>query len=382
MVIGINGYEAVVPRFGFDKKTGLPNRVGSGLYCYELLKSLSEIDKNNKYLIFLPCEPTSDLPKESSNWHYKIVKPRKLWTLLGLSMEFLFKKSNPDVFFSPTHYLPLFLSVPAAISILDLSYMHFPELVLKRELTQLKVWGKYSINRAKRIFTISQASKDDIINLYKIPKEKVVVTYPGIREISSIEHRTLSMDKLKEKYNIKEDYILFVGTLQPRKNIVRLIEAFSILKKKDLQLVVVGKKGWMYEDILNAPDKFKVKDKVKFFDLVSDDDLPSFYKNAICFVLPSHYERFRLPVLEAMRYGCPVLTSNVSSLPEAGGDAALYFDPQDVGDIAKSLESIIQNSELRNKLIKKGYEQVKKFSWDKTASQTLSVLESLVESKK
>jgi len=130
----------------------------------------------------------------------------------------------------------------------------------------------------------------------------------------------------------------------------------------------------LYEDILKAPKKFEIKDKVKFLDFVSDEDLPGFYENAICFVLPSLYEGFGLPVLEAMKYGCPVITSSVSSLPEAGGDAALYINPLDVEDIAKNLELIINNSELRKKLIEKGYEQVKKFSWEKTARETLDVL--------
>jgi len=200
------------------------------------------------------------------------------------------------------------------------------------------------------------------------------------------------MDEIRNKYGIRGEYILFVGTLQPRKNIVRLIEAFAFvchpelvsgsqskrdsdLRQNDIQLVIVGKKGWLFDEILKAPKKFGIEDKVKFLDFVADEDLPLFYKNALCFVLPSLYEGFGLPILEAMQYGCPVITSNVSSLPEAGGDAALYVNPLDVDDIVKNLELIIQNSELRNKLKKKGYEQVKKFSWEKTARETLRVLE-------
>ncbi len=182
-----------------------------------------------------------------------------------------------------------------------------------------------------------------------------------------------------KQFGIKGEYILFVGTLQPRKNITRLIEAFSkISNTSNLSLVVVGKKGWQYDEILEAPKKFEVEEKVKFLDFIADEDLPNLYKNALCFVLPSLYEGFGLPVLEAMKYGCPVITSNISSLPEAGGDAALYVDPLDVNDIAKNLELIIQNSELRKKLIKKGYEQIKKFSWEKTARETLSVLTKIV----
>ena len=167
-----------------------------------------------------------------------------------------------------------------------------------------------------------------------------------------------------------------MGTIQPRKNIARLIEAFSKIKN-EIQLVIVGKKGWLYEEILETPKKLEIADRVKFLDFVTDEDLPIFYKNAMCFVLPSLYEGFGLPVLEAMQYGCPVITSNVSSLPEAGGDAALYVDPLNVDDIKKNLDLIINNSELRKKLIKKGYEQAARFSWEKTAKETLKVLTEL-----
>src|SRR3989344_3387993 len=377
MTIGINGYEAVVSRFGYDPKTGLPRRVGSGEYCYQLLVNLHKIDKENVYIIYLPQVPTSDLPRESANWRYKVIRPRKMWTLIGLSLEFLLRRSRPDAFLSPTHYLPIFAPSRSFISILDTSYVHFPELFRFNDLNQLTKWTKYSAKKAKGVFTISQASKDDIIKTYGVSGQRVVVTYPGIRQGLMIKDKGLSMDEIRKKHGVNDKYVLFVGTLQPRKNIARLIEAFSKLNKSDLNLVIVGKKGWKFEEILAAPEKFGVGNKVKFLDSVTDEDLPAFYKNAICFVLPSLYEGFGLPVLEAMQYGCPVLTSNISSLPEAGGDSVLYCDPENVDDIAKNLESMIQNSELRKKLIEKGFEQVKKFSWEKTAKETLSALQEL-----
>jgi glycosyltransferase involved in cell wall biosynthesis len=191
------------------------------------------------------------------------------------------------------------------------------------------------------------------------------------------------MNELKKKFQISDQYILFVGTLQPRKNITRLIEAFSCLKPyalslRSLQLVIVGKKGWQYKEILKAPNKFGVADRVKFLDFVSDEDLPSLYKNALCYVLPSLYEGFGLPVLEAMKYDCPVITSNVSSLPEAGGDAALYVDPMNVQDIAEKIELLIRDEKLRRELIGKGRKQIKKFSWEKAAKETLKVLGEIV----
>jgi len=163
------------------------------------------------------------------------------------------------------------------------------------------------------------------------------------------------------------------------KNISRLIEAFSqVLKKNhDIDLVIIGKKGWLYEPILKKPGELGISDKVKFLDFISDEELPSFYQHAMCYVLPSLYEGFGLPVLEAMQYGCPVITSNVSSLPEAGGDAALYVDPENVSDIAEKIVQMIENTSLRKSLIAKGHEHVKQFSWEKTAKKTLEVLENL-----
>ncbi|MCL6096461.1 MAG: glycosyltransferase family 4 protein [Patescibacteria group bacterium] len=387
MKIGINGYEAVVPRFGFDNKTGLPNRVGSGEFCYQLLLALSKIDKINEYSIFLPSKPTSDMPKASPKWKYVVFSSRKLWTLLGLSGKLVLGKNKIDVFFSPTHYLPFATSAPSIITILDVSYLYYPELFKKKDLYQLKLWGGYSIKKAKKIITISNSSKNDIIKMYGKKAEDVSVAYPGIKQELSFGQKELSMDELNKKFGIKGDYILFVGTLQPRKNLVRLVEAFSRLKdvrpKTDdlspkseiLSLVVVGKKGWQFEDILNAPKKYGVENRVKFLDSVSDKELPSFYKNALCFVIPSLYEGFGLPVLEAMKYGCPVLTSSISSLPEAGGDAAMYFNPEDVFDIAEKINKVISDPSLRDEMVKKGYNQIKKFSWEKTAKETLKVLE-------
>ncbi|MEX2007357.1 MAG: glycosyltransferase family 1 protein [Candidatus Levyibacteriota bacterium] len=372
MTIGINGYEAVVPRFGYDVDTGLPNRVGSGEVSFELLKQLYDLDKKNNYRIYLPVQKSVDLPKERENWSYIVVKNQKLWTATALSKKLFSDRRKLDVFFSPTHYLPVYIPCPAAVAILDLSYIHFPELFKKRDLYQLKLWGKYSARKASRILTISEASKNDIINYYSVKSSKVDAIYPGIKEMDK-KVRT----NIRSKYKIEGDYILFVGTLQPRKNIAKLIEAFSEIKNKNIKLVIVGKKGWMFEEILNAPKKYEVSERVRFIDSVSDEDLPGFYAGAFCFVLPSLYEGFGLPVLEAMQNGCPVITSKVSSLPEAGGDAALYVNPHDSTDITEKLDKILSDDKLREDMIKKGFEQVKKFSWENTARKVLGVLEEL-----
>lgn len=358
MIIGIDGNE-----------TNVEKKVGIGEYAYELLMQFSQFSINNlQFRIYLKDKPLDDLPKENENWRYRVIGPKKLWTQITLPIDLYLHRPKPDVFFTPSHYAPRFSSVPTAISIMDLSYIHYPELFKKNDLYQLVNWTKYSVKKASKIFTISLASKNDIIHVYKVSESKVVVTYPGIKETK--------MNSTRNKYR---EYILFVGTLQPRKNIVRLIEAFSKVKDKhqNLKLLIVGKKGWLFEEIFEAPKKFGVEDKVRFLDFVKDEDMLSLYKNALCFVLPSLYEGFGLPVLEAMKYGCPVILSNVSSLPEAGGDAALYFDPQNPDDIAEKLDKVLSDKKLRSEMIKKGYEQVKKFSWEKTAKETLKVLEEI-----
>ena len=280
MRIGINGYEAVISRFGFDKKSGLPLRVGSGEYAHQLLTSLNKTDKKNNYFVYLPDALSSDMPGESENWHYVVFSSKKLWTILSLSKKLLKNEEGLDVFFSPTHYFPI-ISPKSVISILDVSYLKYPKMFKKKDLYQLKIWGDLSIKKAKKILTISEASKSDIIKEYGVRPDKVAVVYPGVKsEIRSSKSETntkFKMQNLKnmEKFGIKNEYILFVGTLQPRKNIVRLIEAFSMVVQKysssersesrnqfstrqvpdgnlsssnnnGLQLVIVGKKGWQY----------------------------------------------------------------------------------------------------------------------------------------
>jgi len=365
MLIGIDGNEANVK-----------NRVGIGEYAYELLLQFKkQKNPNTKFLIYLKEKALLDMPKEDEGWRYKVIGPKKMWTQFALPVSLILGKQKPDLFFTPSHYAPRFTSLKTAISIMDLSYIHFPKLFRKEDLYQLTNWTKYSAENARLVFTISKSSKDDIIREYNLDSKKVIVTYPGIREIRSMKNTDL------KKFNLTNDYILFVGTLQPRKNITKLIEAFSKIEKKDIDLVIVGKKGWLYEEILASPKKFDIEKRVKFLDFVTDEELPSLYKNAKCFVLPSLYEGFGLPVLEAMKYGCPVITSNISSLPEAGGNAAIYVNPEDVKDITEKINKVLKDERLREDMIKKGEAQVKKFSWEKTARETLSALEKLAKEK-
>jgi len=383
MLIGIDGNEANIKK-----------RVGSNKYAFELLWGIYRImqkskrknqNVNGKFKIYLKEKPLSDLPKQTGWWQYKVIKPVKFWTQWRLPLALYFSQARPDVFFTPGHYLPRWAPCPLVMAIMDLSYVYFPEMFKKSDLWQLRNWTAHSVKIAKKILTISKFSKDAIIDYYHLDREKVIVAYPGVNQNTKIKMQKSKLkskiQNLKNKYQIKGDYILYVGTLQPRKNVVRLIEAFKILTSqrsmRNTQLVIVGKKGWLYDEIFQKVKKLGLEDDVIFTGYVSDNDLPVFYQNALCFVLVSLYEGFGLPVLEAMKYGCPVVASNVSSLPEVVGKAGILVNPKDIKSIARGINEAIKK---RKKLINQGFKQVKKFSWEKCARQTLEVLKDVAQS--
>ncbi|OGG24531.1 hypothetical protein A3A79_05095 [Candidatus Gottesmanbacteria bacterium RIFCSPLOWO2_01_FULL_43_11b] len=352
MNIAIDGYEANVK-----------NRVGIGRYAFEILSHIYNLQPKHLFRIYIPSKPLPDMPKETSWWKYRIVRPKTLWTFFGLPGALT--KDKPDVIFSPTHYVPRFVKIPRVMAIMDLSYLEYPELFRKQDLHKLKNWTAYGASIAKKILTISNFSKNDIIKTYKIDPEKVVVTYPGMSK------------QLISEAPAEKNYILSVGTIQPRKNYIRLIEAFSMVLPNfpGLKLVIIGKKGWLFDETLEAPSKFGILKDVIFLHSVQDTLLSGFYQHAKCLVLPSLYEGFGLPVLEAMALKCPVVVSRISSLPEIAGDAGIYVDPENVESIADGIIKAL--TEKNDDRIKKGLIQVKKFSWEKAARQTLEVLESI-----
>jgi glycosyltransferase involved in cell wall biosynthesis len=373
MIIAIDGYEA----------NNIP-RVGIGRYAYEILRHIYKRRQNIKdsqilFRIYLPELPVDDMPVETTWWKYKIVPFKKLWTFIGLPLALKIDKPHFDVCFSPTHYIPRFINHNVAMSVMDLSFLYYKDLFKKKDLYKLTNWTKYSIAHSNKIFTISQYSKDAIIKMYNLKPDHIIVTYPGI---DNVKLSSMNKEDLLKKYQVSGNFILAVGTIQPRKNYIRLIEAFSIFLSKNKQkfrninLVIIGKKGWMYDEILKTPQKFNVTDKVKFLDFVDDADLDLFYKYALCFVMPSLYEGFGLPVGEAILRSCPVVVSQVSSLPEVAGPAGIYINPLDANSIANGLLTAVRERNLiqGKTRIKMGLNHVKQFSWEKAAKMTLDSL--------
>jgi len=353
-------------------------RVGIGEYAYQVIKQLYNYRLKHKFVIFLKNPPKNDLPIVSENWEYQIIGPKPFWTQLALPIKLLTSR-NLDVIFSPTHYAPRFSPIPSVISIMDLSFIRYPKLFNRKDQLQLKRWTKYSIRQAKYVLTISQFSKNQIIDFYKADSNKIYVTYPGYKkEIYRVNYAAEEINQVKKKYGLS-NYLMFVGTIQPRKNIQRLVIAFSKLVKNfpDLKLVIIGKKGWLYEDIFKMMENKAMVKKIVYLGYIEDIQIAKLYNGASCFVLPSLYEGFGLTVIEAMACGCPVIVSNISSLPEVAGNAAIYVEPTSIESIVSGINGIIRQDQqyYREDRIKKGLTQVKKYSWENCGLKTLEVLE-------
>ncbi|QQG43449.1 MAG: glycosyltransferase family 4 protein [Candidatus Daviesbacteria bacterium] len=373
MKIWIDGYEANVPQ-----------RLGSSQVAYELIRSLEKLDQKNEYTIFLPSSPMEDMPQEREGWKYKILRPSKLWTRITLPFALYFARIKPDLFFSPTHYVPRFCPVPKVVTIFDLSFLQFPEMFNKGDLYKLTNWTKFSVLNSQHVLTISNFTKKDLIKQYKLKADKITIFYPGFDQTVFRPIKNSSqIKKIQDKYGIVGRYIIFIGTIQPKKNIIRLMEAVKNIE--DLKLVVVGKttgpgrEAWQFQEILQTPQKLDIPERVIFPGFVPTEELPCLLSGAAAFVLPSLWEGFGIPVVEAMATGTPVVVSNVSSLPEVVGKAGLLIDPYSVTQIEQAIRAVINDKKLNEALSKLGLQQAQKYSWETAAKVVLSTFTKLVK---
>ncbi len=379
MIIGIDGNEANVEK-----------RVGVNVYAFELLRTIAKLQENgvvnHRLIVFLKRPPFSDMPKETQNFKYKIIRGGGAWILTKL-MPYLWKNLEKlDVIFSPSHYVPPICSQPRSCSIMDLGYLKSSGHFKKYDFWQLKYWSAISIFASKVVFAISENTKREIVNRYPFVSKKVVVT-PLAYDSNLFNMKVAKEDivRVKDKYTIVSDYILFLSTLKPSKNIEGLIEAFNIISGRfpDVKLAIAGKKGWLYDSIFEKTQKLNLEKKIIFTDYVSEEDKPALIAGAKVFCLPSFHEGFGLDVLNAMACGIPVVISDRGSLPEVAGKAGVYIDPNFPKSIAEGLDKVLSMNDIEyNKLVAKGLDQVKKFSWEKTALTTLKGLENVSGQKR
>ena len=340
MLIGINARAAFKePRTGVEE------------YTYQLINHLTILEESKRHRFILYS-------------HKNLRWPLPIWTQIRLAGEMAI--NPPDVLFIPVHVLPLIHPQNSVVTIHGLEYEYYPEMYPWRHLKYLRWSTKYALKNARQIIAVSENTKRDLIKLYGGQPEKIEVIHHGYNV------RPLRSNKIVRplRSNICP-FILFIGRLEVKKNIQGLIKAFNLLKKKyqiPHKLILVGPRGYGYENS-------KFKNDVIEKGYISQEEKSQLLEKADLFVLPSFYEGFGMPILEAQAVGCPVITSNVSSMPEVAGQGALLIKPKNIEGIAEAMYKVISDKEFKKDLVTKGYENIKKFSWQKCAQETLKILE-------
>lgn len=374
MIIGIDGNEA-----------NIKERVGVNTYAFELLWSLSKLqgesESKHRLIVYLKNDPLADMPKETQNFKYKIIPGDKLWILTKLTPSLFFHNPKPDLFFSPSHYVPVIAPMPRICAIMDLGYLEHSGQFAKKDFWQLRVWSAISIFVSKSIIAISNSTKQEIVRHYPGASRKIhAISLAYDSDSFNINIPEKDVRRVKNRYAIVDDYVLYLGTLKPSKNIESLIAAFSKFQIGNIKLVIAGKKGWMYESIFQKVKELSLEDKVIFTDFVLEADKPGLIKGAKVFALPSFWEGFGLDILNAMAVGVPVVASNVGSIPEVVGEAGILVDPKSIKSIADGIGKVLSApKEKYNNIVTLGLVQAKKFSWEKTAKETMRVLEGTVK---
>jgi glycosyltransferase involved in cell wall biosynthesis len=367
-------------RIGIDAR--LWNETGVGRYIRNLVWQLAQIDKKNDYVLFVTQEfKIEDLGFTSDKW--KIVPTDIRWHTVDEQLVFhkVIENEALDLVHFPYFSIPILYKNPFVITIHDLIINHFPTgkaSTLPFPLYNIKRFGyqyviKQAAKKAQKILTVSDATKNEIVDHLKVSKEKIVVTYEGID--SSIIAKTDSGQA--RMTGLKGKYFLYVGNAYPHKNLERLVASFALLHEKDsdVKLVLVGQKNYFYNQVEEIVRKKGLEKSIIFTGKVDDNALASLYKNAQALVFPSLMEGFGLPGLEAMQSGCLVLASDIPALKEMYEDAAVYFDPLDPQDMSDTMQKVLENPTAFKEYIKKGKDRAKTFSWEKMAKETLKVYE-------
>lgn len=293
----------------------------------------------------------------------------------------LFLKEKFDLFHGTNFTVIPTMKAKSIVTIHDLAYMKYPETTSEKIYKHHTKWVPFSVERSDCVIAVSEQTKRDLIDLLCTPEDKIHV----IQLAAHASFRPLKFHEYEyvyQKYQLPKKYILYVGTIEPRKNLSTLFHAYAAMKKEMLcqeKLIIVGAKGWKYSSLFALIDELQLEDDVIFIGYVEEEDLPAIYNGATCVVLPSLYEGFGLPLLEAMQCGIPVLCSNVSSIPEVVGGAGLLIDPKDVNGWATSIGNVIIDSDLRRTLVCRSLERAKCFSWEKVAKETIEVYHKAID---
>jgi len=356
---------------------------GAGNYVKNLVLSLSKLDQNNEYLLFASQQNAHHLRDLGSNFRIEYAPGNRFlrlpWeqTVLPLRL----KKERIDAYHGPTFVAPLLKTCRQAVSILDMTFHLTPERhsLLKRAYFRFMI--PQMARRCEKVIAISESTKRDLVSLLEIQAEKICVTHLGVDKRFRPATEEQELARVRRKYNLPSKYILYVGVIEPRKNLETLVDAYQADSfHGEFDLVLAGSLGWGFTRLLEKIANSHVRNRIQMPGYVADADLPALFNMAAVFVYPSVYEGFGLPVLEAMACGTPVITSQVSSLPEVAGDAAILVDPSDPKAFASALQNVLGDDHLRKSLSERGIQRARLFTWEKTAQKTLEVYRGILGS--
>lgn len=374
---------------GIDYTAACEQRAGIGRYVRELVGALATIDPETRYRLFVAGATRNTLPAAPGpnfSWRPTRITPRwfaRLWYRLQVPLPVECFVGRVPLFHATDFTLPPTLpGVKTILTVHDLSFVRAPETTTPVLKAYLDVVVPRSVRRATHVLADSQATKDDLVELYGTAPDKISVliggTPPGFAPVTDDQ----VLREVRQRYGIPPNpYVFSIGTVQPRKNYARLIQALAALGPafSDVHLVIAGGRGWLDGPIFETVTASGMEERVHFVGFASDDDLPALYSAATCVAYPSLYEGIGLPVLEAMTCGTPTITSNISSMPEVAGDAALLVDPYQVDEIAAALQRLLEDETLRENLVAKGFAQVKHFTWEGAAAQLKSIYDRVLE---
>ncbi len=353
---------------------------GNETYAVNLIEALAEIDQTNQYTLFVTTREAIDrFANRWPNFKARQTLPHTPLVRIPLTLSAELRRHPVDVL-HVQYTAPPLPPCPVVTTIHDLSFEHLPETFRRRSRTQLRLTVRRTARKAALILTLSEFSRKDIIETYAVDPERVLVTPaaapPGFAPLDD----ETKLKEIRKRYGINANYLFALGSIQPRKNLTRLIEAYASLRRArprdDIpQLVIGGKRGWLDREVFRAAQQDDLKDSIRFIGYVAEENLPALYTGATCFVYPSYFEGFGLTVVEAMQCGAPVIAGNKTSIPEIAGGAALLLDPFDTAALAEAIGRVIDNPDYRAELRVKGLQRAAEFNWITTARSTLKAYE-------
>jgi len=343
-------------------------RTGTEQYSARLLQALLRLGTAHRLTLYFNRRP-DPLPGWLAGANVRAMPFPRLWTHLRLSWEMA--RRPPDLLFVPAHVLPLVRPPRTVVTIHDLGYLYFPQAHPPLKGRELHWSTRWNTRTATRIIAISQATKEDLVRHYHVPPERIHVVHHGVEARF---RPTLDAPALA-RYGLPARYLLYLGTLQPRKNLERLLQAYASLPDDAPPLVLAGPRGWYFERIAAAIAGLGLAERILLPGYIPDEDVPAVLSAAVALVFPSLYEGFGLPALEAMACGTPVIAAATSSLPEVVGEAGLLVDPLSVEEIAAAMRQVLEDAGLRAELRQRGMERARLFTWERCARETLAVLE-------